>query len=106
MLPEASACPSAANRSERGTGSLRERSLGVREVRVVVGFDPARRRSIQRSFTVHGDAALACAPIGGSRSYACSRLVTLGERLPGGFPVRCKIQEGSCDPRAGDDRAE
>jgi hypothetical protein len=48
-----------ANRSERGTGSLRERSPGVWEVRVVVGFDPARGRSIQRSFTVHGDAALA-----------------------------------------------
>jgi hypothetical protein len=31
----------------------------VWEVRVVVGFDPARGRSIQRSFTVHGDAALA-----------------------------------------------
>jgi hypothetical protein len=28
-------------------------------VRVVVGFDPGRGRSIQRSFTVHGDAALA-----------------------------------------------
>jgi hypothetical protein len=48
-----------ANRSERGTGSLRERSPGVWEVCVVVGFDPARCRSIQRSFTVHGDAALA-----------------------------------------------
>jgi len=31
----------------------------VREVRVVVGFDPGRGRSIQPSFTVHGDAALA-----------------------------------------------
>ena len=29
------------------------------EVRVVVGFDPGRARSIQRSFTVHGDADLA-----------------------------------------------
>ena len=29
------------------------------EVRVVVGFDPARGRSIQRSVTVHGDAHLA-----------------------------------------------
>jgi len=38
---------------------VRERSPGVWEVRVVVGFDPARARSIQRSFTVHGDAALA-----------------------------------------------
>jgi hypothetical protein len=50
---------SATNRSERGTGSLRERSPGVWEVRVVVGSGPARARSIQRSFTVHGDAALA-----------------------------------------------
>jgi hypothetical protein len=31
----------------------------VWEVRVVVGFDPARARSIQRSFTVYGAAALA-----------------------------------------------
>ncbi|HYB14346.1 MAG TPA: hypothetical protein VEF71_02590 [Streptosporangiaceae bacterium] len=29
------------------------------EVRVVAGSGPARGRSIQRSFTVHGDAALA-----------------------------------------------
>jgi hypothetical protein len=50
---------SAANRSKRGTGSLRQRSPGVWEVRVVVGSGPARGRSIQRSFTVHGDAALA-----------------------------------------------
>jgi hypothetical protein len=50
---------SAASRSKRGTGSLRERSPGVWEVRVVVGFDPRRSRSIQRSFTVRGDAALA-----------------------------------------------
>jgi hypothetical protein len=28
----------------------------------------------------------------GSRSYARARLVTLGERLLGGFPVQCKIQ--------------
>jgi integrase len=48
-----------ANRSERGTGSLRERSPGVWEIRVVTGFDAGRGRSIQRSFTVHGDAALA-----------------------------------------------
>jgi len=27
----------------------------VWEVRVVVGFDPVRNRSVQRSFTVHGD---------------------------------------------------
>jgi hypothetical protein len=31
----------------------------VWEVRVVVGFDPVRGRSVQRSFTVHGDHALA-----------------------------------------------
>ena len=48
-----SACAPA--RSKRGTVSLRERSPGVREVRAVVGFGA---RSIQRSFTVHGDAAL------------------------------------------------
>ncbi len=50
---------SGATRSKRGTGSLRERRPGVWEVRVVVGFDPGRGRSIQRSFTVHGDAAQA-----------------------------------------------
>jgi hypothetical protein len=29
---------------------------------------------------------------GGSRSYARARMVTLGERLLGGFPVQYKIQ--------------
>ena len=48
-----------ANRSKRGTGTARERRPGVWEVRIVVGFGPARGRSIQRSFTVHADAELA-----------------------------------------------
>lgn len=43
------------HRTPRGTGSLRERSPGVWEIRIVVGYDPARGRSVQRSFTVHGD---------------------------------------------------
>jgi integrase len=64
----------------------------VWEVRVVVGFDPARARSIQRSFTVHGDAALA----GQARrelvaEYGSARIdirqtaaaVTVGELLEG-----------------------
>jgi hypothetical protein len=38
-----------------GTASMRERRPGVWEVRVAVGFDPVRARSVQRSFTVHGD---------------------------------------------------
>ena len=42
-----------------GHGSLRERSPGVWEIRVVVGFDPAHGHSVQRSFTVHGDEAWA-----------------------------------------------
>lgn len=42
-------------RTKRGTGSIRERSPGVWEIRVVVGFDPVLGRSVQRSFTVHGD---------------------------------------------------
>ena len=46
-------------RSSRGTGSIRERSPGVWEIRVVVGFDSVRGRSMQRSFTVHGDAGFA-----------------------------------------------
>jgi hypothetical protein len=29
---------------------------------------------------------------GGSRSYGRARMVTLGERLSGGFPVQYKIQ--------------
>jgi hypothetical protein len=37
--------------------------------------------------------------IGGSRNFARARLVTLGERLPGTFPVQCKIQKRSHDPR-------
>jgi hypothetical protein len=43
-------------RARRGSGSARERSPGVWEIRVVVGFDPVLARSVQRSFTMHGDA--------------------------------------------------
>ena len=47
----------------RGRGGGRIRCVnaprGVWEIRVVVGFDPAHRHSVQRSFTVHGDAAWA-----------------------------------------------
>ena len=39
--------------------SLRERLPGVWEIRVVVGFDAVRGRSVQRSFTVRGDAVFA-----------------------------------------------
>lgn len=46
-------------RSRRGTGSIRERLPGVWEIRVVVGFDPVHARSVQRSFTVRGDAEFA-----------------------------------------------
>lgn len=35
---------------------MRERRPGVWEIRVVVGNDEATGRSVQRSFTVHGDA--------------------------------------------------
>ena len=83
---------SEATRSKRGTGSLRERSPGVWEVRVVVGFEPGRSRSIQRSFTVHGDAALAArarrdlvAEYGSARSDVrhTASAVTVGELLHG-----------------------
>jgi hypothetical protein len=43
----------------RGSGSLRERSAGVWEVRVVIGFDAIRARSVRRSFTVRGSAEAA-----------------------------------------------
>jgi integrase len=46
-------------RGGRGNGSIRERSPGVWEIRVVVGFDMVRGRSVQRSFTVRGDAVFA-----------------------------------------------
>jgi integrase len=49
----------ATERAKRGTGSIRERLSGVWEVRVVVGFDPVHARSVQRSFTVHGDVDVA-----------------------------------------------
>jgi len=49
---------SATNWSMWGTGSVRERSPVYGKC-VVVGFDAARSRSIQHSFTVNGDAALA-----------------------------------------------
>ena len=38
---------------------MRERRPGVWEVRVVVANDEVTGRSVQRSFTVHGDATLA-----------------------------------------------
>jgi hypothetical protein len=50
---------SAASRSRRGTDSLRGRSPGVWEIRVVVGCNPGDGRSSQRSFTFHGDAEFA-----------------------------------------------
>ena len=84
---------SAANRSKRGTGSVRQRSHGVWEVRVVVGSGPARGRSIQRSFTVRGDAALAgrarrelVAEYGSARSdiRRTASAVTVGELLAPG----------------------
>ena len=71
-------------------GSLRERSSGVWEIRVVVGFDAGRGRSIQRSFTVRGDAALAgqarrelVAEYGLTRSdlRRAAPVVTVGELL-------------------------
>lgn len=46
-------------RTKRGAGSIRQRSPGVWEIRVVVGFDAVFGRSVQRSFTVHGDAEYA-----------------------------------------------
>ena len=47
------------DRTRRGTGSIRERTPGVWEIRVVVGFDPVHAGSVQRSFTVHGDEEVA-----------------------------------------------
>jgi hypothetical protein len=49
----------ALRRATRGSGSARERRPGVWEVRVVVGFDAGRSRSVQKSFTVYGDHAAA-----------------------------------------------
>lgn len=43
------------SRSQRGSGSLRERRPGVRELRVTVGQDAVSGRSLKRSFTHHGD---------------------------------------------------
>jgi integrase len=48
-----------AQRAKRGSGSIRERRPGVWEIRVVVGFDPVHARSVQRSFTIHGDEQVA-----------------------------------------------
>jgi hypothetical protein len=64
----------------------------VWEVRVVVGFDPGRARSIQRSFTVRGDADLAVkarrelvAEYGSTRGdiRCMASAVTVGELLEG-----------------------
>jgi hypothetical protein len=45
-------------RARRGSGSVRQRRPGVREIRVVVANDPVTGRSMQRSFTVHGHSEL------------------------------------------------
>ena len=58
-LPYRDECVVAVRRARRGSGSARERRPGVWEVRVVVGFDAGRNRSIQKSFTVYGDHAAA-----------------------------------------------
>src|SRR5262245_29871559 len=42
-------------RARRGAGSMRQRRPGVWEIRVVVGNDQVTGRSVQRSFTIHGD---------------------------------------------------
>jgi integrase len=39
-----------------GSGTMRERSPGVWEIRVAVGVDPVSGRTVQRSFSFHGDA--------------------------------------------------
>jgi len=64
---------------------------------VLVAGPPQNSRSVQVApvIAVAGDRR----HIGGSRSYAGSRLVTLGEWLPGSFPVHSKVQERSRDPR-------
>ena len=42
-------------RSKRGGGTVRERRPGVWEIRVTTGRDPLKGRSLQTSFTHHGD---------------------------------------------------
>ena len=42
--------------ASRGTGSLRQRRLGVWEIRVAVGTDPVTGRTLQRSVMFRGDA--------------------------------------------------
>lgn len=46
-------------RSPRGSGTKRERRPGVWEIRVTTGRDPATSRSVQQSFTHHGNEASA-----------------------------------------------
>jgi hypothetical protein len=46
----------AQGRARRGAGSIRERRPGVWEIRVVVANDLVAGRSVQRSFTMRGDA--------------------------------------------------
>lgn len=45
-----------AKRSKRGGGSRRQRRAGVWEIRVATGIDSRTGRSVQKSFTHHGDA--------------------------------------------------
>ena len=69
---------------------MRERHPGVWEVRVVVANDPVSGRSVQRSFTVHGDAGqveehrrnlVACLGVDRSALYCEGARWTLAELL-------------------------
>ncbi len=83
-------------RTKRGNGSTRQRSPGVWEIRVVVAFDAVRGRSVQRSFTVHGDAEFAKRRRDGSWSTTTPSPHRLHDR-------RCSAHRGraACDPEQG-----
>lgn len=77
-------------RARRGSGSVRERRPGVWEIRVVVANDEVTGRSVQRSFTVHGDAEqverrrralVECFGVGRSALYCTGARLDLAELL-------------------------
>lgn len=62
-------------------------------IKPVPGQHPSRQNIPLRAATSAETPYARTAQIGGSRSYARSRMVTLGDRRPGSSPVQCKIQK-------------
>ena len=76
----------------KGQGTVRERRLGVWEIRVAAGTDPVSGRTIQRSVTFHGATP---APSGSTTAASSPRSTRRAGRLP-----RCAAVDGGRVARA------